>query len=73
MQVQSRSVHFGEHLFTHEVDLYPDTDLDQSGLTVLCKQGLGKVHNYSNIRSRSGWGKLAQCAVDKQLACFTDF
>jgi len=29
MWIQSRSVQFGEHLFTHKVDLYPDTDLDQ--------------------------------------------
>jgi len=29
MWIQSRSVQFGEHPFTHEVDLYLDTDLDQ--------------------------------------------
>jgi len=40
MWVQSRSVHFGKHPFTHKVDLYLDTDLDWSGLVVPCKQGL---------------------------------
>jgi len=51
MWVQSRSVHFAEHPFTHEVDLYPDTDLDRSGLAVRVNRVIAtsNVLHYSPI------------------------